>query len=287
MSAITPTSHYVTLSGREVHYLEWGTHGKPPLVMWHGVARHACDFDEIAMAMAAERHIIVPDTIGRGLSEWSPSPESEYAISFYAKQARELLDLLQFDRVDWLGTSMGGLIAIEAEATVLKGRIRRLVLNDIGPVVAQAALDRIRSYAAAPPPRFDRITELEAYFRTIYAPFGFHTNAQWRRLTETSMRRLPDGGVTPHYDPAIKVHFEALSGPDLIARQWANWAGLACEMLCLRGETSDLLLVEDTERMMRDNPRCRVETIPGCGHAPALNVPAQIKLVTDFLNSGK
>ncbi len=287
MTATTPTSHYVTLCGREVHYLEWGTHGKPPLIMWHGVARHARDFDDIAMAMAAERHIIVPDTIGRGFSEWSPSPENEYAIPFYAKQARELLDLLQFDRVDWLGTSMGGLISIEAEATTLKGRIRRLVLNDIGPVVAQAALERIRSYAAAPPPRFDRITELEAYFRTIYAPFGFHTNAQWRRLTETSMRRLPDGGVTPHYDPAIKVHFEALSGADLIARQWANWAGLACEMLCLRGETSDLLLVEDTERMIRDNPRCRVETIPGCGHAPALNVPAQIKLVADFLNSAK
>lgn len=287
MTATTPTSHYVTLCGREVHYLEWGTHGKPPLIMWHGVARHARDFDEIAMAMAAERHIIVPDTIGRGFSEWSPSPESEYTIPFYARQARELLDLLEFDRVDWLGTSMGGLIAIEAEATVLKGRIRRLVLNDVGPVVAQAALDRIRGYAAAPPPRFDRITELEAYFRTIYAPFGFHTNAQWRRLTETSMRRLPDGGVTPHYDPAIKVHFEALSGPDLIARQWANWSGLACEMLCLRGETSDLLLVEDTERMARDNPRCRVETIPGCGHAPALNVPAQIRLVADFLNDGK
>lgn len=280
----TPTSRYITLSGREVHYLEWGTPGHPPLVMWHGVARHARDFDDIASAMAPTRHIIVPDTIGRGFSEWSPAPESEYTIAFYVQQARELIDTLGFERVDWLGTSMGGLIAIEAEATLLKGRIRRLVLNDIGPVVSQAALERIRGYAAAPPARFARMTELEGYFRTIYAPFGIHDDAEWRRFTEASMRRLADGGVSPHYDPAIRVHFDALAGPELIARQWQIWAGLGCDMLCLRGETSDLLLVEDTERMMRDNPRCKVVTIPGCGHAPALNVPSQIELVASFLN---
>lgn len=284
MTATTPASRYVTLGGREVHYLEWGTPGKPPLIMWHGVARHARDFDDIASAMASERHIIVPDTIGRGFSEWSPAPQSEYTLPFYVQQARELLDALHFDRVDWLGTSMGGLVAIEAEATLLKGRIRRLVLNDIGPVVSQAALERIRSYAAAAPARFARMTELEGYFRTIYAPFGIHDDAEWRRLTETSMRRLPDGGVSPHYDPAIKVHFDALAGPELIARQWQIWAGLRCDMLCLRGETSDLLLVEDTERMVRDNPRCKVVTIPGCGHAPALNTPDQIRLVADFLD---
>lgn len=149
----------------------------------------------------------------------------------------------------------------------------------MGPIVAQAALDRIRSYAGAPP-RFERVSDLETYFRQIYKPYGFLTDAQWRRMTETSVRRLPDGGVTTHFDPLIKRHF------DTNEEQWDNWDRLTCDMLCLRGETSDLLLPEDAEKMAIRNPRCRVVTIAGCGHAPALNVPDQIQLVSDFINTG-
>jgi len=274
----TPRSHYITLCGREVHYVEWGTPGKPPLILWHGVARTGRDFDDLAIALADTRHIIVPDTIGRGLSQWTPD-ETEYATPFYARQATELVDKLGFTTVDWVGTSMGAIIGIRAASSTLQGRIRRLVLNDMGPVVAQAALDRIRSYAGAPP-RFERVSDLETYFRQIYKPYGFLTDAQWRRMTETSVRRLPDGGVTTHFDPRIKRHF------DTIEEQWDNWDRLTCDMLCLRGESSDLLLPEDAEKMAVRNPRCRVVTIAGCGHAPALNVPDQIQLVADFINAG-
>jgi pimeloyl-ACP methyl ester carboxylesterase len=275
----TPRSHYITLCDREVHYVEWGTRGKPPLILWHGVARTGRDFDDLAEALAPERHIIVPDTIGRGLSQWSPDPVPEYTTPFYARQATELVDKLGFATVDWVGTSMGAIIGIRAAASTLQGRIRRLVLNDMGPIVAQAALDRIRSYAGAPP-RFDRVTELEAYFRQIYKPFGHLTDTQWRRMTETSVRRLPDGGVTTHFDPKIAQHFNTNE------EQWDNWDRLGCDMLCLRGETSDLLLKEDADKMERRNPHCTVVTIAGCGHAPALNVPDQIKLVADFINAG-
>jgi pimeloyl-ACP methyl ester carboxylesterase len=276
---MTPQSHYIDLCGREVHYMEWGTRGLPPLILWHGVARTGRDFDDLAAALAPERHIIVPDTIGRGLSQWSPDPVAEYTTPFYARQAVELVDRLGFDTVDWVGTSMGAIIGIRAAAAALQGRIRRFVLNDMGPIVAQGALDRIRSYAGAPP-RFDRVSDLEGYFRQIYKPYGYLTEAQWRHMTETSVRRLPDGGVTTHFDPCIKQHF------DTNEEQWDNWDRLTCEMLCLRGETSDLLLVEDTETMVKRNPRCQVVTIAGCGHAPALNVPDQIKLVADFVNDG-
>ncbi len=275
----TPTSHYVTLCGREVHYVEWGTRGKPPLIMWHGVARTGRDFDDLAIALASERHIIVPDTIGRGLSQWSPDPLAEYTTPFYTQQAVELIDRLGFSTVDWIGTSMGAIIGIRAAAGPLAGRIRRFVLNDMGPVVAQAALDRIRSYAGAPP-QFARVTELEAYFRQIYKPYGYLSDAQWRRMTETSVRRNPDGSISPHFDPKITQHFNTNE------EQWDNWDKLTCEMLCLRGETSDLLLVEDTERMVKRNPRCKVVTIKDCGHAPALNVPDQIELVRGFINAG-
>ncbi len=275
---MTPTSRYITLLDREIHYMEWGSPDRPPLIMWHGLARTGRDFDDIAAAFANDWHIIVPDTIGRGLSQWSPTPERDYCNDFYARLATALLDALELREVDWLGTSMGGAIAIRAAAGPLRGRIRRLALNDIGPEVARAATERIRGYAGKPP-RFDRVSELEAYFRQVYKPYGYLTDAQWRRLTESSTRRLPDGGITPHYDPNMVMQFE-LHPRDY--DQWPQWDSLDCEVLCLRGESSDLLLADTAEAMMKRGPRCRVETVAGCGHAPALNVPEQIELVRDF-----
>lgn len=274
-----PKSRYLTVLDREIHFMEWGEPGRPPLVMWHGLARTGRDFDDVAAEFAADRHVIVPDTIGRGLSQWSPAPEQEYCNDFYARLATALLDELELSEVDWLGTSMGGAIAIRAAAGPLRGRIRRLVLNDIGPEIARAAVERIRTYAGAPP-RFARVSELEAYFRQVYQPFGYLTDAQWRRLTETSVRRLPDGGITPHYDPRMVLQFERHPRD---YDQWTQWDSLACEVLCLRGAQSDLLLVETADAMSRRGPLCRVATIAGCGHAPALNVPDQIALVREFL----
>jgi hypothetical protein len=128
----------------------------------------------------------------------------------------------------------------------------------------------------------NRVSELETYFRQIYKPFGYLTNAQWHRLTETSARRLPDGGITTHYDPKIVLHFE-LHPND--TDQWPQWDALDCEVLCLRGAQSDVLLPETAQAMTRRGPWCRLVTIEGCGHTPALNVPEQIKLVVDFLSA--
>jgi pimeloyl-ACP methyl ester carboxylesterase len=273
-----PRSRYVTVLDRELHYMEWGERRRPPLVMWHGLARTGRDFDDIARELSDEWHIVAPDTIGRGLSQWSPHPEQEYCYDFYARLATAFLDALELTRVDWLGTSMGGAIAIRAGAGPLKGRIRRFVLNDIGPQIAKAAVDRIRSYAGRPP-RFERVSELEAYFRKVYEPYGYLTDAQWRRLTESSTRRLPDGGITTHYDPNMVMQFECHPNDN---DQWPQWDALDCEVLILRGERSDLLLPEVAEEMTRRGPRARLLTVPGCGHAPALNVPAQVKAVREF-----
>ena len=249
-----PRSRYVTLLDREIHYMEWGERGQRPLIMWHGLARTGRDFDDIAAELAGEYHIIVPGTIGRGLSQWSPLPEQEYCYDFYAALAKALLDELGFDKVDWIGTSMGGGIAIRAGAGPLKGRIKRFVINDIGPEVASAAIERIRSYAGKPP-RFDKVSDLEAYFRTVYKPYGYQTDAQWRRMAETSARRLPDGGITTHYDPNMVMQFTHHPGDNL---QWAQWEKLDCEVLCLRGDESDLLTKDIAARMQSQGPRCRV-----------------------------
>ena len=173
---------------------------------------------------------------------------------------------------------MGGAIGLLGAATSLRGRIRRLVLNDIGPKTADAAVERIRSYAGRPP-SFERVSELEQYLRTVYKPYGWLSDEQWRRMTESSMRRLPDGRVTTHYDPAMTGQF--VNHPNDY-ELWEAYDSLDLPVLCLRGESSDLLLPDTAEEMRTRGPRAVVVTIPGCGHAPALNVPEQLELVERF-----
>lgn len=277
-----PTSHYLPCAGREIHYMEWGAQYQKTVIAWHGLARTGRDMDELAAHLSAPEQgwrVICPDTIGRGLSEWSPDPLNEYCLAFYARLATALVDQLGLQSFRWVGTSMGGAIGLVAAAGPLRGRIERLVLNDMGPQLREAALSRIRSYAGNPS-SFGTVTELEAYFRSIYKPYGFLTDAQWRRLTETSVRRLSDGRVTPHYDPAMVQQF--IHYPQDHDR-WAEYDGLDIPVLCLRGEDSDLLAAETVAEMALRGPRARVVTIAGCGHAPALNVPEQLALVADFL----
>lgn len=274
-----PASRYLVCAGRELHFMEWGAAHAETVIAWHGLARTGRDMDDIAAHLARRWRVICPDTIGRGLSQWSPAPEREYCLAFYVQLATALLDGLGIARCHWLGTSMGGAIGTLAAASSLRGRIRRLVLNDIGPQLAAPAIERIRSYAGHPA-AFATVGELEQYFRTVYQPYGHLSDGQWRRLTETSVRRLPDGRVTPHYDPAMVMQFTHHA--DDYAR-WSEWDSLELPVLCLRGEHSDLLLRDTAEQMRRRGPRATVVEIAGCGHAPALNTPEQFALVEDFL----
>jgi pimeloyl-ACP methyl ester carboxylesterase len=276
-------SGYLICEDREIHYTEWGAGHEDTVLAWHGLARTGRDMDDVAAHLAHRWRVICPDTLGRGLSQWSPHPEREYCLAFYAKLAIGLLDQLKIDRCHWLGTSMGGALGIYLAAGALKGRLRRLILNDIGPQLAPAAVERIRTYAGNPP-AFDRMSELEQYFRTIYKPFGSLSDAQWRRLTEASARRTAEGKVTPHYDPKMALQFVHYPADyDL----WDAYDAIDAPTLCLRGENSDLLLPEFAEEMKRRGPRATVVTIAGCGHAPALNVPDQFDLVDRFLSAAR
>lgn len=276
---MNPASKYLACEGRELHYTEWGAGHAETVIAWHGLARTGRDMDDIAAHLSQRYRVICPDTLGRGLSQWSPNPKEEYCLAFYARLATALVNQLGLERFHWVGTSMGGAIGLRVAATTLRGRLQRLVLNDMGPEISQVSADRIRSYAGAPS-AFATVTELEAYFRDIYKPYGWLSDAQWRRLTETSVRRLPDGRVTPHYDPAMAMQF--VHYPDDYT-QWEEWDTLDIPVLCLRGEMSDLLTVETAEAMRQRGPCAVVATIAGCGHAPALNTPAQFGLIERFL----
>ena len=276
-----PHSRYVKALGREVHYLEWGRPGAPAVVMWHGLARTGRDFDWIARDLSDRFHVICPDTIGRGLSEWSDRPDEDYCLDVYARLAAAVADAAGLKSFDFVGTSMGGSLGIRAAATTLKGRIRRLVINDIGPTFPAAPYERIKTYIGNPP-EFRTVTEIEDYFRTIYQPFGHHTEAQWRHMAETSMRRLPSGKITTHYDPAI-VRQMFVHPRDY--EQWEHWDRISVPTLVLRGVNSDLLLADAVREMTARGPKARIVEIDGCGHAPALNVPAQFAIVRSFLEA--
>ena len=279
-------SCYVTVLDRELHYTEWGEGNRETIVMWHGLARTGRDFDDLAAALAPNYRIVCPDTLGRGLSQWSPAPDAEYCNAFYAKLAAAFCDALGINQMHWVGTSMGGAIGTvlaSRNGGQLAGRIRRLVLNDNGPELAAAAITRIRSYAGNPA-AFNRVSELENYFRTVYKPFSAMSDREWTKLTETSTRRLPDGRVTPHYDPNMVRQF--INFPNDY-ELWPEYDAIDIPVLVLRGAESDLLLKQTVVAMQARGPRAQVVEITGCGHTPSLNVPDQIRLVERFLAAGE
>lgn len=281
------TSQYLQCAGYEIHYTAWGEKDAPVVVAWHGLARTGRDMDELAEYLSGRYRVICPDTLGRGLSQWSRHPKQEYCLRFYAQIAQDLFDGLGIQQAHWVGTSMGGAIGTVCAAGLfepsMKPRIRSLTLNDNAPELADSAIARIREYAGNPP-AFESMRELEAFFRQVYKPYGWLSDAQWCRLTETSTRRLPDGRVTPHYDPAMVHQFTEHPNDYLI---WSHYDAVDIPVLCLRGAHSDLVQACTVDAMRRRGPGRRnqlsVVEVQDCGHAPALNVPLQLDLVMNFL----
>lgn len=285
------TSHYVNCAGYEMHFMEWGAPTAPVVIAWHGLARTGRDMDALARHLSPRYRVICPDTIGRGLSQWSKRPDSEYCLRFYAQTAAALLDQLKVERAHWVGTSMGGSIGTVGASGLfepsLKTRICSLVLNDNAPELAAEAIARIRRYAGNPT-TFESVTELETFFRQTYAPFGWLSDDEWRKLTETSVRRMPDGSYTTHYDPAMARQFTMHANDYLI---WDHYDALNIPVLCLHGMQSDLVSTQTIRAMHQRGPGKRnnfqVLEVPGCGHAPALNVPAQLDPIAAFIDAAQ
>jgi pimeloyl-ACP methyl ester carboxylesterase len=277
-----PIHHLVDLAGFEVHVLERGAGHPEAVVLWHGLARTARDFDPLAEALAKRWRVLAVDTIGRGMSQWARDPASDYCFAVYQAIALALLDRFGVMVPRWVGTSMGGALGIRLAGGALKDRMGPMVVNDIGPELPAAAVERILAYVSAPPV-VDTLGDLEAWLRRAYAPYGYLTAAQWRRMALTSARRREDGRLTLHYDPAIVAQFREHPADYAL---WPAWEAISSPVLVLRGADSDLLRPEVAARMAETGPRPTVREIPKTGHAPALNVPGQIDPVTAFLKGG-
>jgi len=273
-------------SARGLHriaYLEWGDpRNRDVLVCVHGLTRSSRDFDELARALCTQFRVVCPDIAGRGDSDRLPDARL-YGVPQYVADMVTLIARLDVEAVSWIGTSMGGLIGM-ALAAQAQSPIARLVLNDAGPVVSHVSLERIAGYLGTRM-QFQSLEEADAYMRAISVPFGPHSDAQWRFLTETWLRRNDDGTWRAHYDPRIAEAFRATM-PEKDLELWPAYDAIRCPTLVIRGEHSDLLSRETTNEMQKRGPKARVVEIRGVGHAPTLMHPDQIALVRDFLLEG-
>ncbi|MFO1206667.1 MAG: alpha/beta hydrolase [Burkholderiales bacterium] len=265
----------------DVAYVEWGDTRNPKVVVCvHGLTRCGRDFDFLAAALAADYRVVCPDVVGRGRSDWLAN-KSLYGVPQYAADMVTLLARLDVDGVDWVGTSMGGLIGM-ALAAQARTPIRRLLLVDVGPVVTAESIARISEYVGKGP-RFDSMAQAEAYVRLVAAPFGPLTDAQWRHLAEHSVRPAADGKFDLHYDPGIAEPFRATMGEGKDYELWPIYDAIRCPTRVLRGETSDVLSRETAREMAARGPRPQVIEIAGVGHAPMLMDDAQVAHVRTFL----
>jgi pimeloyl-ACP methyl ester carboxylesterase len=274
-------------SSRGLHrisYLEWGdARNRDVLVCVHGLTRSARDFDELARALCGQFRIACPDLAGRGDSDRLADP-ALYAVPQYLADMVTLIARLDTESVNWLGTSVGGVIGM-ALAAQAGAPVKRLILNDVGAVISRAALERIGSYLGKTP-SFATVEEAEKYIRTVAAPFGPHSEAQWRFLTETWLRKGADGRWHAHYDPRIADAFRATL-PEKDLELWPLYDALRCPTLVIRGAESDLLSRSTADEMSSRGPKAQVIEIPGVGHAPTLLNAEQIGVVRDFLLSAE
>lgn len=276
-------------------YWEWNATGDPAhphvIVCVHGLSRQGRDFDTLAAELARHARVVCPDVVGRGRSDWLADPMG-YQIPQYAADMLSLVARLHqqapISTLDWVGTSMGGLIGMGIAGQPglpLPVPVRRMVLNDVGPVIQWQALQRIGQYLGQMA-RFESVEQAAQAMWAISTSFGPHTEAQWLDLSRAMVRPLPDGGVTLHYDPQIAVPFKTLTQDSAAAGEAALWHlydHITARTLLLRGAQSDLLSRDTAQAMTQRGPRAHVVEFEGVGHAPTLVAADQVAAVTGFL----
>jgi pimeloyl-ACP methyl ester carboxylesterase len=280
------------LASRDLHrmaYWQWGDAANPKvLVCVHGLTRQGRDFDTLARALCGEYRVVCPDVVGRGRSDWL-ADAAGYALPTYVADMVCLLARLDAQVVDWVGTSMGGLIGLGL-ASLDGAPVRNLVLNDVGPVIEPAALQRIGSYVGQSS-FWATLDEAADASWALSQGFGPHSREQWLALTAPQLKPVKnDGkdGFTTRVDPGIAVPFRAVT-PELAkageALLWQSYDRLRCRTLLLRGADSDLLSADTACAMTQRGPRAQLHEFAGVGHAPTLVHADQIEVLCRFLLS--
>jgi pimeloyl-ACP methyl ester carboxylesterase len=268
---------FVEANGLRHHLLARGTPGSPVVMMIHGLAGQAHVFDGIANILAAKHHVYCLDVRGRGESEWG-APE-QYTIDTYVADLEAIRAALGLQRFALVGTSMGGLVAMQY-APKYPERVERAVLNDIGPEVDPAGVQRILSYVGNAPEMFAGMKAVVKYFREHYAPMVQHlADDQLVEFARYNVRRSDSGVYVWKMDPAIRTTPAAPPALD----PWDAFKAMTCPVLILRGAESDVLSAEIARKMVEALPGAKLVEVPGVGHAPVLTEPVAVKALEEFL----
>lgn len=264
----------------QIAYVEWGDPLNSEIIICaHGLTLNGRYFDWFSKTAEDHYRVICPDTIGRGKSDWI-GPK-HYWFPQYVNDASALIARLGSDKINWIGTSMGGLIGMNIAAKP-KHPIKRLVLNDVGPFVSKAGLNFIADYIGKDE-RFANHDEVEAHLRKLYPKFGNLSNVQWRHLARIGSKITEDGDLRLAYDPGIS---EIFRGANEDFQMWEVWEKINIPILILRGSESAILTQETLDEMLRRNPRAQCHVFDGIGHAPPLMAGDQIDIILDFLAKG-
>jgi pimeloyl-ACP methyl ester carboxylesterase len=310
-----PTLHYVACDdaqgGHRMAYWQWGDARSAHVVICvHGLTRQGRDFDPLAQAIVARANgnvrVVCPDVVGRGQSDWLRDP-AFYQVPVYAADMAALIAQLHreqaIDALDYLGTSMGGLIGFVLaghKELPLARPIRRFIANDVGPTIEPAAVQRIGAYVGKSG-SYESVQAAADAMWALSTTFGPHTPAQWLALSQhmvvPASQRTADGSAKVagssdegswllHYDPAIGVALRAIT-PEAAAQggaiMWSLYDAIEARTLITRGAVSDLLSRETALAMTQRGPHAKLVEFEGVGHAPTFVDPAQIAAVTDFL----
>lgn len=281
--------------GHRMAYWEWNGTGNPAhphvILCVHGLSRQGRDFDVLARHLSRHARVVCPDVAGRGESDWLADPMA-YQVPVYAGDMLALVIQLHqqaaIGTLDWVGTSMGGLIGLGVCGVPdlpLPVPVRRLVLNDVGPRIEWQALQRIGQYLGEPV-HFDSLQQAADALWAVSSSFGPHTPAQWLELSRPMVRPAPQGGFRLHYDPAIAKAFKGVTHEAASAGEqqlWQMYDQITAQVLLLRGAQSDLLSPQTAQEMTQRGPRARLVEFAGVGHAPTLISDDQVKAVAGFL----
>lgn len=295
-----PTLNYVSCAdaagGHRMAYWQWGDAAAGHVVVCvHGLSRQGRDFDVLAQALVRRAggalRVVCPDVVGRGKSDWLKDPMG-YQVPVYVADMLALLAQLHqqapIAMLDWIGTSMGGLIGMGIAGTPnlpLPVPVRRLVLNDVGPAVSWSSIERIKAYIGNTG-RFDSVQQAADAMWAVSASFGPHTPEQWMALSQPMVKQQEDGAYTLHYDPAIAEPVKALTreaagqGEAALRQAYDN---IKARVLVTRGAESDLLSKEAALAMTQRGPRASLVEFPGVGHAPTFIADNQVEAVALFL----